>query len=181
MNCSCISALLLEPPVCGGTSLQPQQFLVLLFKIDPSCYCCSLPHHFLHGFVCSCTRKVYLGGFLRNASLVVPFSALESALVGVSSFRSSLCWNSQERKVLSTCLYFSTSGYQRELLFQRDDGSFSAFGNEDPSGSTWWVVLPESLWNFSILDIFPASEKFFVKLVKVSSCISPSAWFSLGV
>ncbi|NXH20679.1 CD109 protein, partial [Bucco capensis] len=32
---------------------------------------------------------------------------------------------------------FMRKGYQRELLFQRDDGSFSAFGNEDPSGSTW--------------------------------------------
>ncbi|XP_007943411.1 CD109 antigen [Orycteropus afer afer] len=28
-------------------------------------------------------------------------------------------------------------GYQRELLYQREDGSFSAFGNNDPSGSTW--------------------------------------------
>ncbi|KAH0622086.1 hypothetical protein JD844_024050, partial [Phrynosoma platyrhinos] len=28
-------------------------------------------------------------------------------------------------------------GYQRELLYQRDDGSFSAFGNSDHSGSTW--------------------------------------------
>lgn len=30
-----------------------------------------------------------------------------------------------------------SSGYQRELLYQREDGSFSAFGNDDPSGSTW--------------------------------------------
>nr|DBA26423.1 TPA: hypothetical protein GDO54_010688 [Pyxicephalus adspersus] len=28
-------------------------------------------------------------------------------------------------------------GYQRELVYQREDGSFSAFGNDDPSGSTW--------------------------------------------
>ncbi|XP_048210448.1 CD109 antigen-like [Perognathus longimembris pacificus] len=34
-------------------------------------------------------------------------------------------------------LSFMRQGYQRELLFQRDDGSFSAFGNDDPSGSTW--------------------------------------------
>ncbi|KFV62119.1 CD109 antigen, partial [Dryobates pubescens] len=32
---------------------------------------------------------------------------------------------------------YMRKGYQRELLFQRDDGSFSAFGNQDPSGSTW--------------------------------------------
>ena len=32
-------------------------------------------------------------------------------------------------------------GYQRELTYQRDDGSFSAFGNRDPAGSMW-LVLP---------------------------------------
>ncbi|KAB1275629.1 CD109 antigen [Camelus dromedarius] len=30
-----------------------------------------------------------------------------------------------------------SSGYQRELLYQKEDGSFSAFGDGDPSGSTW--------------------------------------------
>ncbi|KAM6185159.1 CD109 antigen [Rhynchocyon petersi] len=34
-------------------------------------------------------------------------------------------------------LSYMRQGYQRELLYQRDDGSFSAFGNSDPSGSTW--------------------------------------------
>uniref|UniRef100_A0A8C3EQM3 CD109 molecule n=2 Tax=Corvus moneduloides TaxID=1196302 RepID=A0A8C3EQM3_CORMO len=39
--------------------------------------------------------------------------------------------------IRSKAVSFLRKGYQRELLFQRDDGSFSAFGNEDPSGSTW--------------------------------------------
>ncbi|KAK7817093.1 hypothetical protein U0070_001805 [Myodes glareolus] len=34
-------------------------------------------------------------------------------------------------------LSFMREGYQRELLYQREDGSFSAFGDSDPSGSTW--------------------------------------------
>ncbi|XP_044613298.2 CD109 antigen isoform X1 [Equus asinus] len=34
-------------------------------------------------------------------------------------------------------LSFMRQGYQRELLYQREDGSFSAFGKDDPSGSTW--------------------------------------------
>ncbi|CAH6780196.1 Cd109 [Phodopus roborovskii] len=34
-------------------------------------------------------------------------------------------------------LSFMRQGYQRELLYQREDGSFSAFGDSDPSGSTW--------------------------------------------
>lgn len=29
------------------------------------------------------------------------------------------------------------SGYERQLAYQRDDGSFSAFGSSDTSGSTW--------------------------------------------
>uniref|UniRef100_A0A672U4Z6 CD109 antigen n=1 Tax=Strigops habroptila TaxID=2489341 RepID=A0A672U4Z6_STRHB len=39
--------------------------------------------------------------------------------------------------IKSKAISFMRKGYQRELLFQRDDGSFSAFGNDDPSGSTW--------------------------------------------
>uniref|UniRef100_A0A663EB45 CD109 antigen n=1 Tax=Aquila chrysaetos chrysaetos TaxID=223781 RepID=A0A663EB45_AQUCH len=39
--------------------------------------------------------------------------------------------------IKSKAVSFMRKGYQRELLFQRDDGSFSAFGNEDPFGSTW--------------------------------------------
>ncbi|KAM4866554.1 CD109 antigen [Thomomys bottae] len=44
-----------------------------------------------------------------------------------------LLTDSLKEKALS----FMRQGYQRELLYQRDDGSFSAFGNQDPSGSTW--------------------------------------------
>ena len=32
-------------------------------------------------------------------------------------------------------------GYQRELTYQRTDGSFSAFGNSDAAGSVWLVLL----------------------------------------
>ncbi|KAK1889430.1 CD109 antigen [Dissostichus eleginoides] len=32
---------------------------------------------------------------------------------------------------------FMRKGYERELSYQRDDGSFSAFGDRDSSGSTW--------------------------------------------
>jgi CD109 antigen len=34
-------------------------------------------------------------------------------------------------------LQYLTAGYQNQLNYQRYDGSFSAFGNSDPSGSTW--------------------------------------------
>jgi CD109 antigen len=33
------------------------------------------------------------------------------------------------------------TGYQRELTYRRNDGSFSAFGNSDPSGSLWLTAF----------------------------------------
>ena len=33
---------------------------------------------------------------------------------------------------------FYFEGYQRQLTYQRSDGSFSAFGESDKSGSTWF-------------------------------------------
>ena len=32
-------------------------------------------------------------------------------------------------------------GYQRELTYQRNDGSFSAFGQSDSSGSMWLTAF----------------------------------------
>nr|AEG67300.1 alpha-2-macroglobulin [Branchiostoma belcheri tsingtauense] len=40
-------------------------------------------------------------------------------------------------EIKSKALKFMTSGYQRELTYTHDDGSFSAFGSSDASGSTW--------------------------------------------
>ncbi|KAG7460634.1 hypothetical protein MATL_G00200810 [Megalops atlanticus] len=40
-------------------------------------------------------------------------------------------------EIRSKAVSFMMEGYQRELSYQRDDGSFSAFGDSDPSGSTW--------------------------------------------
>jgi CD109 antigen len=40
------------------------------------------------------------------------------------------------------------TGYQQELTYRHPDGSFSAFGSSDPSGSTWLVRL---LLNIQVL------------------------------
>jgi len=37
--------------------------------------------------------------------------------------------------------HFITVGYQRELTYQREDGSFSAFGDQDSSGSLWLTAF----------------------------------------
>uniref|UniRef100_A0A8C3NEG7 Uncharacterized protein n=1 Tax=Geospiza parvula TaxID=87175 RepID=A0A8C3NEG7_GEOPR len=36
---------------------------------------------------------------------------------------------------------FLQSGYQRELLYKHDDGSYSAFGKSDSSGNTWLTAF----------------------------------------
>lgn len=36
---------------------------------------------------------------------------------------------------------YMESGYQRELTYKHDDGSFSAFGKSDASGSTWLTAF----------------------------------------
>ncbi|KAM9798280.1 CD109 antigen [Neosynchiropus ocellatus] len=38
-------------------------------------------------------------------------------------------------------LHNMQKGYERELLYQRGDGSFSAFGDQDPAGSSWLTAF----------------------------------------
>ncbi|XP_070074006.1 CD109 antigen isoform X2 [Drosophila takahashii] len=45
--------------------------------------------------------------------------------------------NRIEPEISSKGKKYAESGYQRELTYKRDDGSFSAWGKNDPSGSTW--------------------------------------------
>ncbi|XP_070620143.1 CD109 antigen [Erythrolamprus reginae] len=57
----------------------------------------------------------------------------------------------------SSVVSFMREGYQRELLYKRSDGSFSAFGNSDPSGSTWLsaFVLRSFIQARPFIDIDP--------------------------
>uniref|UniRef100_A0A8D2Q9Q0 CD109 molecule n=1 Tax=Varanus komodoensis TaxID=61221 RepID=A0A8D2Q9Q0_VARKO len=57
----------------------------------------------------------------------------------------------------SKAVSYMREGYQRELLYQRDDGSFSAFGNSDNSGSTWLsaFVLRSFIQAQPFIDIDP--------------------------
>ncbi|XP_041063636.1 CD109 antigen [Carcharodon carcharias] len=45
--------------------------------------------------------------------------------------------NQVNEEIKEKALSYMIQGYQRELTYQRSDGSFSAFGNSDSSGSTW--------------------------------------------
>ncbi|KAK4303730.1 hypothetical protein Pmani_024278 [Petrolisthes manimaculis] len=52
----------------------------------------------------------------------------------------------------SKLLNFMNTGYRRELLYLRDDGSYSAFGNADDSGSTWLTAF--------VLKSFKQAQKY---------------------
>uniref|UniRef100_A0A669BD33 Alpha-2-macroglobulin n=1 Tax=Oreochromis niloticus TaxID=8128 RepID=A0A669BD33_ORENI len=41
------------------------------------------------------------------------------------------------QSILDKATHFLESGYQRELTYKHDDGSYSAFGKADSSGNTW--------------------------------------------
>nr|XP_053627804.1 alpha-1-inhibitor 3-like [Cherax quadricarinatus] len=51
-------------------------------------------------------------------------------------------------------LTFMKTGYQRELLYRRRDGSYSAFGNADDSGSTWLSAF--------VLKSFAQAQEFIL-------------------
>jgi len=42
-----------------------------------------------------------------------------------------------EPEIFKKGKHYAEIGYQRELTYKRDDGSFSAWGKSDPAGSTW--------------------------------------------
>nr|XP_061797418.1 alpha-2-macroglobulin-like protein 1 [Nerophis lumbriciformis] len=44
-------------------------------------------------------------------------------------------------KILAKAKGFLESGYQRELTYKHEDGSYSAFGENDPSGNTWLTAF----------------------------------------
>lgn len=44
-------------------------------------------------------------------------------------------------EIRDNALRYMESGYQRELTYKRGDGSFSAFGERDPYGSTWLTAF----------------------------------------
>uniref|UniRef100_A0A673NJM8 Alpha-2-macroglobulin-like protein 1 n=1 Tax=Sinocyclocheilus rhinocerous TaxID=307959 RepID=A0A673NJM8_9TELE len=44
-------------------------------------------------------------------------------------------------QIKDRAITFLESGYQRELTYKHDDGSYSAFGRNDPSGNTWLTAF----------------------------------------
>lgn len=47
--------------------------------------------------------------------------------------------NQLTQAVQNKALRYMEIGYQRELTYKHNDGSFSAFGMSDSNGSTWYI------------------------------------------
>ncbi|KFP85866.1 CD109 antigen, partial [Acanthisitta chloris] len=121
------------------TGNKRQVVLYYLFCVNHVLICYKLQFIFI---------KFYLSGDLLGpsinglASLVkMPYGCGEQNMINFAPNVYVLQYLTKTRQlredIKSKAVSFMRKGYQRELLFQRDDGSFSAFGNEDPSGSTW--------------------------------------------
>ncbi|XP_063818193.1 alpha-2-macroglobulin-like [Pseudophryne corroboree] len=50
-------------------------------------------------------------------------------------------------EIKSKAIKFLESGYQRQLTYKRDDGSYSAFGNNDKEGNTWLTAFVAKSFN----------------------------------
>ena len=49
--------------------------------------------------------------------------------------------NQMKPEVMAKAESMMITGYQRELIYRRSDGSFSAFGDQDPEGSLWLTAF----------------------------------------
>ena len=58
----------------------------------------------------------------------------------------------QKKEVMAKARKFIAIGYQRQLNYRLDDGSFSAFGKRDKNGSTWLTAF--------VLKSFVAAKKY---------------------
>ncbi|XP_063819371.1 alpha-2-macroglobulin-like protein 1 [Pseudophryne corroboree] len=84
--------------------------------------------------------------------------------------------------VIATILYFSITGqltdeisekaqglmeegYQNELNFRHTDGSYSAFGNKDPSGNSWLTAFVARVY-------FLAEQYISVNYTHISECLN---------
>ncbi|XP_029374169.1 alpha-2-macroglobulin isoform X2 [Echeneis naucrates] len=79
--------------------------------------------------------------------------------------------------ILDKAARFLKSGYQRELSYKHDDGSYSAFGKSDDSGNTWLTAFVMKSFGGARPFIFvdPAhienARRFLMQLLKPDGCI----------
>lgn len=62
---------------------------------------------------------------------------MKSLAVKHASFSKDKVWDATCLHTESCALAPVFTGYQRQLLYKHDDGSYSAFGKADTQGNTW--------------------------------------------
>ncbi|XP_078507546.1 alpha-2-macroglobulin-like protein 1 [Lissotriton helveticus] len=72
---------------------------------------------------------------------------------------------------------FMTSGYQRQLMFKHDDGSYSAFGKSDEVGNTWLTVLVMKVFSQLKNYIFVEEKKIEESLKWMEKHQNPNGSF----
>ncbi|XP_033116725.1 CD109 antigen-like [Anneissia japonica] len=73
--------------------------------------------------------------------------------------------NQNNLEIKEKALRYMNIGYQRELTYQHKDGSFSAFGDRDPSGSTWLTA-------FVVKSFVQAQEYIFIDYKLVEKAVN---------
>ncbi|XP_033103838.1 CD109 antigen-like, partial [Anneissia japonica] len=73
--------------------------------------------------------------------------------------------NQNNLEIKEKALRFMNIGYQKELTYQHKDGSFSAFGDHDPSGSTWLTA-------FVVKSFVQAQEYIFIDYKLVEKAVN---------
>lgn len=72
---------------------------------------------------------------------------------------------------------FMESGYQRELSYKHDDGSFSAFGKADTSGSTWLTAFVARAFRQAAIHIDVEEKVIEMALEWLSGVQAPNGSF----
>ncbi|XP_041038359.1 alpha-2-macroglobulin-like [Carcharodon carcharias] len=81
-------------------------------------------------------------------------------------------------QILERTTGYLRTGYQNQLRYKHSDGSFSAFGDNDPEGNTWLTAFVlrsflEAQQHISIQEeILRKSAQFFLKHQLVSGCFA---------
>jgi len=66
--------------------------------------------------------------------------------------------------LMELALSYMINGYQRELTYQREDGSLSAFGSSDSSGSTWLSAFVAKVF-FEAKQYIPVEDDKLAKIL----------------
>ncbi|XP_023373045.1 CD109 antigen [Otolemur garnettii] len=114
------------------------------------------------------------------ASLIrMPYGCGEQNMINFAPNIYILDYLTKKRQLTDTlkekALSFMRQGYQRELLYQREDGSFSAFGDDDPSGNS--INFLEAEFSRGISDNYTLALITYA----LSSVGSPKAQEALNV